>query len=268
MGEVTAIGWCDATINFWHGCEKVSEGCKYCYMYRDKEKYGQSGNEIKKTKAPTINKILLALAMKRMERAAAGNFEPLKIFTCSWSDFFLKEADEWRAEAWEIIRQHPEYIWIILTKRIDRVQGCLPPDWREGWPNVWLLVSAENQDRWNERVPVLLNTRAKVRGVSVEPMLGPVDVRNTPRLNDLDWIIVGGESGNDTGKWLYRPCDVAWIDDVVFAARSQGIQVFVKQLGTFLSKQYKIGRVGEDMTKWPVELTRIMYQDFPIQPKP
>lgn len=268
MSETTGIAWCDATINFWHGCKKVSEGCKFCYMYRDKDRWNEDGSVVIQAKEIGIKRTLVQLKMQHKERLAAGITAPLKIFTCSWSDFFIDEADSWREQAWQVIREHPQFIWIILTKRIDRVEQCLPPDWGEGWDHVWLCVSAENQERYNERVPVLLLTRAKVRGVSIEPIVGPIDMM--PNLTfghffaKLDWVIIGGESGNDTGKWLYRKANEEWFHKIVDYCVEQGIPVFMKQLGTWLAKKHRLkDRTGSNLNEYPVALSELRIQQFP-----
>lgn len=260
MAEKTGIAWCDATINFWHGCQKVSEGCKYCYMFRDKERWHQDGSQVVRSKPSTIKSTLTKLYHEQ-----ASLEKPLKIFTCSWSDFFIEQADNWREEAWNVIRDNKSFVWIILTKRPERIVECLPKDWGEGWEHVWLLVSAENQQRWNERVPILLQTPAKVRGVSIEPMIGPVDIVPNPTFGHLfpklDWIIVGGESGNETGKWRYRPAQLKWFNSIVSSCQEQKIPVFVKQLGTFLGKQLcHKSRSGDDISEFPCS---IAIQQFP-----
>jgi protein gp37 len=278
MGETTGISWSDATINFWHGCRKVSEGCKFCYMYREKEKYGQQGNEIKRTSANTIVKILKALNLQRMERLAAGNKEPLKIFTCSWSDFFLEEADEWRPAAWNIIRANPQYVWIILTKRMDRAKQCLPTDWGDGWPNVWMVVSVENQLRFDEGITDLVCTPAAVRGISIEPMLGPIDMELGRRYivienkqyflqSFIDWVIVGGESGNETGNWRYRPCEVKWMQHIIDQCFNYDVAVWMKQLGTHIAKANYLSYAGENWDKWPAQFSSLKVRKFPKQKK-
>lgn len=144
MGVNSQISWCDHTVNFWTGCKKVSDGCKFCYMYRDKERYGKEPSEVVKVRQQTINRVL--------KQAKSGD----KIFTCSWSDFFIEEADEWREWAWDIIRSRPDLHWQILTKRPERIEECLPKDWGEnGWDNVWLGASVENQKVAQERLPIL-----------------------------------------------------------------------------------------------------------------
>ncbi len=273
MAEITGISWCDATVNFWHGCEKVSEGCKFCYMFRDKERWHQDGSVVVHSKGSTIAKTLLALRIQARQRKQDGITEPLKIFTCSWSDFFIEQADNWRANAWETIRAYPEFVWIILTKRPERIVQCLPEDWGEGWPNVWLCVSAENQARFDERVPILARIPAKIRGVSAEPLLGPIDIkRNYPCGKGevpygllMNWIIVGGESGNDTGKWRYRPAEIKWFEDIIHDCVVHDVPVFMKQTGTAIAKALKLkDRSGGNLEEYPAALTDCTIQQFPV----
>ena len=97
MGNISHIQWTDSTWNPWHGCKKVSDGCKFCYMYRDKERYGQDPTQVTKSKTKFAEPLLWK--------------ESRKIFTCSWSDFFIDEADEWRQNAWDIIKATPQHIY-------------------------------------------------------------------------------------------------------------------------------------------------------------
>jgi protein gp37 len=183
MGADTAIQWTDHTWNPWQGCTKVSAGCKHCYMYRDKARYGQDPATVVRSKAATFKFPL------------SGKVKPGdKVFVCSWSDFFHEAADAWRMQAWEIIRQRPDVIFQLVTKRPERIAACLPRDWGGGWPNVWGLVSVEDQAAADLRVPILLDLPFAVRGVSCEPLLGPVDLRPWLATGLLHWVIVGGES--------------------------------------------------------------------------
>lgn len=246
MGDNTKIEWADATINFWHGCKKVSAGCKYCYMYRDKQRYGQDGSLVVRSKNDTFFRALKWV-------------EPRKIFTCSWSDFFIKEADEWREEAWEVIRKTPQHTWLILTKRPDRILQCLPKDWGKGYPNVWLGVSVENQKSANYRIPKLFEVPCAIRFLSVEPLIGPVDLKPFLAVTfppdkqiyyPIHWVIIGGESGNETGDFKYRPCKVDWMRDITKACKDSETPVFVKQLGNSIAKQLELkDRVGADYTE-------------------
>ena len=226
MGKTTGISWADATWNPWQGCHPISEGCANCYMYREKGRYGQDPTVVVRSSASTF-------------RAPRRWKDPKVVFVCSWSDFFIEEADGWRAEAWQIMRETPRHTYLLLTKRIERAPACLPPDWP--LPNVWLGVTAENQRRAEERIPQLLAIQAAGRFVSVEPMLGPIrmddgyaswltcDGRHAVdgeccesyavggyHYHGIDWVIVGGETGpagqrrEMHPRWpyqLYRQCD-------------------------------------------------------------
>lgn len=250
MGEESKIQWTENSWNPWHGCKKVSPGCKYCYMYRDKEKYGQDPTIVVRSKT----KFNDPLKWK----------EPKMIFTCSWSDWFIDEADGWRDEAWAIIKATPQHTYQILTKRPERIKDHLPADWGEGYPNVWLGVSVENQEIMHARVWSLVHVPAKVRFISAEPLLGMIDFgldayidegneKSYEQIKDrIDWIIVGGESGNDTGNYLYRACNLRWIASIVSQCRESDVPVFVKQLGTFLSKEMKLSdRHGGNIEEFP-----------------
>jgi len=264
MATDSKIQWTDHTVNFWTGCIKVSEGCKYCYMYRDKDRYGKDPKEVVKVKDSTINKVL--------RDAKSGD----KIFTCSWSDFFIEEADQWREWAWDIIRSRPDLNWQILTKRPERIQDCLPEDWGDGWDNVWLGVSVENQKNADARMPILASIPCKVRFISAEPLLDLVQLMNPvvdsfimgdtrhrniisvppePALFYYHWVIVGGESGNDNGKYRYRPSKLSWYLQIINDCRKQNVPVFLKQLGTHLAKTNKLNdRHGGNIDEFPAPI--------------
>lgn len=211
MSEQTTIGWTQSTWNPWHGCRKVSPGCKYCYMYRDKERYGQDPTKVVRSK--TKFREPLKWADGRM------------VFTCSWSDWFIEEADDWRDDAWEVIRQTPQHTYQILTKRPERIGNHLPADWGvKGYPNVWLGVSIESQE-YMERLDQLLAHRAQTFFVSAEPLLDALDFdRATLRL--IDWMIVGGESGPNDKR---REMNLHWLRDIADQCAASGIPLFVKQ---------------------------------------
>lgn len=271
MGEISAIQWTDATWNPFHGCKKVSEGCKYCYMYRDKERYKQDPTKVIRSKA----NFDAPLKWK----------EPRLIFTCSWSDWFIEEADAWRPELWEIIKKTPQHTYQILTKRPERIKDNLPPDWGTGYPNVWIGVSVENQDAADLRIPLLIEIPAAVRFLSMEPLIGEVtffsnalmgkvwnygiwedneDVEILDLNGKIDWIILGGESGNDTGKYQYRPAQTGWFADIIDLCEQYDIPVFMKQLGTAIAKRLKLSdRHGGDLEEYPIDLEPLKVRQFP-----
>ena len=250
MGATTGIAWADATWNCWQGCTKVSAGCAHCYMYREKTQYGQDPSIVVRSKPATFNAPLKWDAGKR-------------VFVCSWSDFFHEAADAWRADAWSIIRQRTDLTFLILTKRIERVSKLLP--WGPGVAkpprHVWLGVSVEDQATADTRIPLLLQTPAEVRFVSVEPMLGPVDLHKflwidgplipgdrivSRAWNSSLWVICGGESGPQA-----RPMMVNWALNIRDQCRIAGVPLFVKQISLLEKGRW---RVSKDMHEWPEPL--------------
>lgn len=220
------IEWTDVTWNPWHGCHKLSDGCKFCYMYRDKMKYGQDAKVVVRGKTTFDYPHKLKDAKK--------------VFTCSWSDFFIEEADVWRDEAWEIIRSTPHLTYQILTKRPERILENLPNDWGDGYDHVWLGVTVEN-NATRHRLDTLAEIPAKLRFISFEPLLEHLELADyMPILTEYyRWAILGGESGNCTGLYRYRPSNLEWYEYLVDVCKIAGMAVFVKQLGTHLS--YELG---------------------------
>lgn len=225
MGKNSKIDWTDHTWNPWHGCRRVSPGCQNCYMYREKKRYGQDPFTVVRSGSSTFN---APLKWKK----------PARVFTCSWSDFFIEDADPWRDEAWEIIRRTPHLTYLILTKRAGNIDCRLPDGWP--WPNVWLGVTAENQEMADRRIPILLQIPAAVRFVSVEPMLGPIDLQTMDEVfcdagmpfvwqrlkrPGINWIICGGESGPNA-----RPMEEGWAMNLLGQCRDANVPFFMKQM--------------------------------------
>ncbi|WP_316608101.1 DUF5131 family protein [uncultured Ruminococcus sp.] len=186
--------------NPWHGCKKCSEGCKNCYMYFLDEQRGKSGADIYRTKAG----FRYPLTKDRLGRYKVQSGEQLRV--CMTSDFFLQEADPWRDEAWGIIRQRPDVVFFLLTKRPERVRGCLPHDWGEGWENVFFNVSCENQKRADERIPILLELPFKHKGVMCAPLIGEITLEEYLSTGQVEQVLCDGE--NYAGA---RPCRYEWV---------------------------------------------------------
>lgn len=184
--------------------------------------------------------------------------DPRMIFTCSMSDFFIEQADEWRPEAWQVIKESPQHTWQILTKRPERIAQSLPADWGNGYPNVWFGVTVENQ-KCMERAWTLAKIPVRVRFISAEPLLEEVDFleqRYGERAIDyFQWLILGGESGNTYGKWKYREMKIAWLRKAIRDLQTTHVAIHVKQLGTYLAKQHGLKHwCGEDMNEWPKDI--------------
>lgn len=236
MGDRTAIQWTDKTWNPGQGCKKVSEGCRNCYMFRDKKRFGQDPERIHRSSEKTFK---LPLSWNK----------PAMVFVCSWSDFFLKEHDSWRPAAWEIIRKTPHLTYQILTKRAERVQDCLPSFWPD-LKNVWLGVTVEKQ-KYLERIVPISQVKPSVLFISVEPMLeaisilhGVQGILNNDIINSahrvIDWVICGGESGPGC-----RTMETWWAANLKNQCEIARIPFFMKQVSGVTKKQ--CGEIPEEL---------------------
>lgn len=227
MGLNTPIEWCDHTWNWIRGCKKISPGCRGCYMFRDQRRYGRDPEVITRTADGTFNAPIARGKGGAWKWSDGGD-----VFSPSWSDPFLEEADPWRPDAWEIMRQRPGLRFFVLTKRPDLIT---PERLPEGWPlpNVLLGVSVENRDfLW--RVRRLLEVPAVGRFVSAEPLLGSLTDGEVgaEALARLDWIIAGGESDAGTTPGA-RPSAPRWFADLAALAGEHDIPFHFKQWGEY-----------------------------------
>ncbi len=185
--------------NPWHGCRKFSEGCLNCYMYRRDASVGRDSTVIEKTAS-------FDLPVRKKRDGAYKLRSGETVFTCMTSDFFIEEADEWRRDAWRFIRERSDLSFYIITKRIDRFRVSLPEDWKDGYDNVTIGCTCENQRAADSRLPVVLDLPIKHVEVIHEPMLGSIDIDKYLASGRIEQVICGGESGQDA-----RMCDYAWI---------------------------------------------------------
>jgi len=212
--------------NLWHGCIKHSEGCANCYVYRGDAKRDVDSTIVRKTL-----KFNLPVAKNRKGeyKYKPGSF----FYTCFTSDFLLDKADEWRQEAWDMIRERNDCRFLFITKRIERFLECAPPDWGNGWDNVIVCVTCENQKQAELRLPIFKELSIKHKVIINEPLLGPIDL--SKYLDDtIEQVVVGGESG-DTA----RVCDYNWVLDIRAQCVAANVSFNFKQTGTFLIKDGK-----------------------------
>ncbi len=186
--------------NPWHGCKKISPGCAHCYVYRRDESIGKDASVVTKTAS-----FSLPLAKNRQGEYKLTP-ETGDVWACMTSDFFLDEADAWRDECWDMIRIRQDLHFHITTKRIARFAECVPPDWGDGWRNVSVCCTCEDQKRADERLPILLALPIRHKKIICEPMLGEIHIENYLASGQLERVICGGESGTDA-----RPCRFEWI---------------------------------------------------------
>lgn len=293
------------TFNPWRGCTKVSAGCANCYAETMSKRnpgvlgiWGPNGTRVIASESGWREPL-------KWDRAAATAGERRRVFCASMADVF----EDWRGPltgslpSWSVLHGHPEggslsgsklsldlvrqrlgatiqatpnLDWLLLTKRPENLArfGEEMFGWdvlRHGFPpNVWLGVSVEDQARADERIPLLLQAPATVRFLSVEPLLGSVDLTRAgfdgryitnpltgavPYRPDLearpgiDWVIIGGESGPGA-----RPCDAGWIHEIVSSCRDAGVPCFVKQLGSRPYSAVRFSAKGSDRHVEPIPL--------------
>jgi len=270
------IEWTHHTFNPWIGCTRVSPGCVNCYAETMMDKrwgkveWGPQGQRIR-----TSDDYWKQPLKWNREAAAAG--ERRRVFCASLADVFenkpdqRQEMDAWRLSLFDLIYDTPSLDWLILTKRPENVKVMVPwmfhhPDFH-GWPsNVWIGTSVENQEYADKRIPELLKIPAAVRFLSVEPLLGPVDLhfdfierdddgnsihwhsQNCPDFCDyacgsqwnggINWVIVGGESGPNA-----RPMHPEWVRSIRDQCQEAGTPFFFKQWGEWVN-DYEIGVPG------------------------
>lgn len=215
-------------MNPWHGCTKISEGCENCYMYYLDRRRGQSGAHVFKVK----NNFDYPLQTDKNGQYKVLSGEQIRV--CMTSDFFLDTADAWRTEAWNIIKQRPDVIFFLLTKRPGRVASCLPPDWGNGWENVFFNVTCENQKRASERIPILLDLPFKHKGIMCAPFIGPVSIRDYLKTNQIEQVLAGGENYDGA-----RPLDYQWVKNLYDECVAADVKFCFIETGTYFIKNGK-----------------------------
>ena len=215
--------------NPWHGCIKYSEGCKNCYMYYLDKIRGNSGAYIYKVK----NNFYYPLAKNRHGEYKIKSGESIRV--CMTSDFFLDKADNWREEAWQIIYSRPDVIFILITKRAERIYKCLPNNWHNGWENVFLHITCENQQRADERIPILLDLPFKHKGIICAPMLSEINILKYLQTKQIQQVICGGENYNGA-----RICNFDWIKKLRADCVQENITFCFMETGTIFMKDKKI----------------------------
>lgn len=301
MSEHTKIEWCDHTFNPWIGCTKVGPGCDNCYAKADFEDrkhrvvwgagHPRSRTSIANWKQPVKWNRQAGVMQKAWEIGvqmhdgdesaciAAGFIKPKrpKVFCASLADVFDNAVDpQWRDDLWKLIRYTPNLDWLLLTKRIGNAPEMLPSGLIDHWPHVWIGATIVNQEEADRDIPKLLAVPAHKRFLSMEPLLGPVDLTNvappttegqtwhgidsiTPVNRELrgciDWVIVGGESGPNA-----RPTHPKWARSLRDQCQAAGVPFLFKQWGEWVPRSdcYHLFEDGKSCAdydpgakKWP-----------------
>lgn len=240
--------------NPWHGCIKCSEGCQNCYVYSLDRMRGKSSAEI--YRSSTGFDYPLSKDRKRQYRIRSGEM----ISVCMTSDFFLKEADAWRPGAWDMMHTRSDVVFLLLTKRPERIRECLPPDWGDGWENIFLNVTCENQRRADERIPLLLELPFRHKGLYCAPLLGAVSIGRYLDSGQIEQVACGGE--NYDGE---RPCDFDWVKMLRDECVSQNITFCFMETGTVFirdGREYRIS--SKKMQNQQAFRSGMSYQGKPI----
>lgn len=283
MAENSKIEWTTHTFNPWVGCQKISPACEHCYAESWAKRTGQAGlwrGERRRTSAANWK-----LPLKWNKEAAAGCFlcgEPApcgcgnhrrpRVFCSSLADVFEDHAaidPQWRMDLLMLIDDTPHLDWLLLTKRPENItpilrkasKGTYPDDWnlRDHMQNVWIGTTVENQEYADKRIPELLKIPAKVRFLSIEPMLGPIDLRQWlhPAIRSewfcqIHWVIAGGESGPNA-----RPSHPDWFRSLRDQCKAAGVAFHFKQHGEWAETEIVAGGdLGGDMRRGIVQHVR------------
>jgi protein gp37 len=221
-----------AIWNPWHGCHKYSEGCKNCYVYRRDEMIGKDASIVEKTAS-------FAEPVKRLRSGEYKLKSGTEIYACMTSDFFIEEADVWRSEIWDMIKQRSDIHFHIITKRITRAMVCLPKDWAAGYCNVTLGCTIENQKQAELRLPIFQKLPAKSKFIICEPLLEDIDLSRFLG-SAIRYVSVGGESGP-----CARECNYDWVLHIRSQCIDSKVAFIFRQTGANFVKdgrRFKIPR--------------------------
>ncbi len=213
--------------NPWHGCQKISEGCQHCYMYFLDRMRGIDTSKIYRT--DNFN-----LPLQR-NRNGEYKLQPgMQLFVGLSSDFFIEQADKWRDEAWKIIHKRSDIVFRLLTKRANRIKDCLPNDWGDGYENVLLQVTCENQKRADERLEILLDIPAKHKGFMAAPFIGEIDAEKYLSSLQIEEVLCGGENYDGA-----RPCNFQWVKKLSDQCKKYDVTFNFIETGTNFIKDGK-----------------------------
>ena len=211
--------------NPWRGCHRYSEGCKYCYIHKGDAKRGMDTNNIVKSKnfdAPIVKNKNGEYKMK------SGKL----VYVCFSSDFLLEDADDWRDECWKMMKERSDLHFLFLTKRIERFMECIPSDWGEGYDNVTIGCTIENQDRADQRLSLFSKMPIKHKNIICQPLIEKIDIEKY--LDNVELVVVGGESDRNA-----RPLDYDWVLDIRNQCIRKNVPFEFRQCGTYFLKDGK-----------------------------
>lgn len=213
-----------AMWNPWRGCKRYSEGCKYCYIHKGDLKRKINTNDIVKTED----------FYKPIEKLKKGSYKIKSglVYLCFSSDFLIEEADLWRDECWKMIKERSDLTFLFLTKRIDRFLDCIPNDWNDGYENVIICCTVENQENADYKLSIFKELPIKHKCITAQPLLEKINIEKY--LDDIELVVVGGESDYNA-----RALDYDWVLDIREQCIRKNVNFEFRQCGTHFIKDGK-----------------------------
>ena len=217
-----------AMWNPWRGCKKCSDGCLYCYIHKGDAKKGVDTSNIVKTKD----------FYKPTEKLKNGSYKMKSgiVYLCFSTDFLIEEADLWRDECWKMIKERRDCTFLFLTKRIERFMDCILYDWGDGYENVVVCCTVENQKNADKKLSVFRSLPIKHKCITAQPLLERIDIEQY--LDGMELVVVGGESDK-----FARPLDYNWVLDIREQCIRKNVSFEFRQCGTHFikdGKEYKL----------------------------
>lgn len=214
--------------NPWRGCKRCSEGCAHCYIHKGDAKRGVDTSEIVKTKD----------FYKPVEKLKKGGYKMKSglVYLGFSTDFLIEEADGWRGECWKMIKERQDCTFLFLTKRIERFMACIPDDWADGYENVVVCCTIENQRNADKKLSVFSALPIRHKCITAQPLIEHVDMERY--LDGIELVVVGGESDR-----CARPLDYDWVLDIREQCIRKRVKFEFRQCGTYFIKdgrRYKL----------------------------
>lgn len=215
--------------NPWRGCRKYSEGCKYCYIHKGDARRGVDTNKIIKT-----DNFYAPVELKKNGEYKMKSGQV--VYLCFSTDFLIEDADEWRDECWKMIRERSDLTFLFLTKRIERFIDCIPSDWDDGYDNVVVCCTIENQPMADLRLKIFKQLPIKHKCITAQPLIEDVNIEQY--LDGIELVVVGGESDVNA-----RPLSYDWVLNIRGQCIRKNVSFEFRQCGTHFikdSKEYKL----------------------------
>lgn len=208
----------------WRGCHRCSEGCKFCYIHKGDAKRGIDTDHI--VRSDKFN--------RPIEKKKNGEYKMASglVYLCFSSDFLLEDADAWRKEAWEIIKERSDCTFLFLTKRIERFLECIPDDWNDGYDNVVVCCTVENQENADKKLSIFQKLPIKHKQITAQPLIEQINME--PYLDGIEAVVVGGESDKDA-----RVLNYDWVLSIREQCIRKNTAFSFRQCGTHFVKEGK-----------------------------